>query len=71
MHRANGRLRSLLRVLLGLEIYIFRSSLLMNDWNDLEKKTFSLDAEAMNALFYALDKNESNRVYACDSAFDI
>ena len=37
-------------------------SLPMNHWNDLEKKTLSLNPRAMNALFCALDKNEFNRV---------
>ena len=39
-----------------------RSSLPINDWNDLKKKTFSLNTRAMNALFYILDKNEFNRI---------
>ena len=43
----------------------------MNDWNKLEKKTFALNAKAMNALFCALDKNEFNRVSICETAFDI
>ena len=43
----------------------------MNDWNDLEKKTFSLNAKAMDALFCALDKNEFNRVSICKMAYDI
>ena len=37
-----------------------KSSLPMNDWNELEKKTFTLNAKAMNVLFCALDKNEFN-----------
>ena len=48
-----------------------RSYLPMNQWNDLEKKTFSLNTRAMNALFCALDKNEFNRVSTCEMAFDI
>ena len=43
----------------------------MNEWSDLEKKYFSLNAKAMNALFCALDKNEFNRVSLCETAFDI
>ena len=39
-----------------------KSSLLMNEWNDLEKKTFSLYIKAMNVLFCALDKNKFNQV---------
>ena len=35
-----------------------KSSKPMNEWNDLEKKTFSLNTKVMNALFCALDKNE-------------
>ena len=37
-----------------------KSSLTMNDWNELKKKTFTLNAKAMNALFCVLDKNEFN-----------
>ena len=48
-----------------------KSSLPMIDWNDLEKKAFTLNAKAMNALFCALDKNEFNRVSICETAFDI
>ena len=48
-----------------------KSSLLMIDWNELEKKTFTLNAKAMNALFCALDKNEFNRVSVCETAFHI
>ena len=43
----------------------------MNYWNELEKKTFALNAKAMNALFYALDKNEFNRLFICETTFDI
>ena len=43
----------------------------MKEWNDLEKKTFSLNARAMNALFCALRKNEFNHVSTCETAFDI
>ena len=48
-----------------------KSYLPMIDWNELEKKTFALNANAMNALFCALDKNEFNRVSICETAFDI
>ena len=47
------------------------SALPMNHWNDLEKKTFSLNAKAMNALFCTLDKNEFNRVSMWETTFDI
>ena len=43
----------------------------MNEWSDLEKKYFSLNAKAMNALFCALDKNEFNRISTYETAFDI
>ena len=43
----------------------------MNEWSDLEKKYFSLNAKAMNALFCALDKNEFNRISSCETTFDI
>ena len=48
-----------------------KSSLPMIDWNELEKKTFTLNAKAMNALFCALDKKELNRVSVCETTFDI
>ena len=48
-----------------------KSSLPMNDWNELEKKTFTLNTKAMNALFCALDKNEFNRVSICETTFNI
>ncbi|CAL9075375.1 unnamed protein product [Musa textilis] len=48
-----------------------KSSLLMSEWNESERKIFALNAKAMNALFCALDKNEFNRISICESAFDI
>ena len=48
-----------------------KSSTLMKEWNDLEKKTFSLNARGMNALFCALDKTKFNRVSICEMVFDI
>ena len=48
-----------------------KSSLLINYWNDLKKKTFSLNAKAMNALFCALDKNEFNRVSIYEMTYNI
>ena len=48
-----------------------KSSLPMNDWNELKKKTFTLNAKAMNALLCALDKNEFNQVSICKMTFDI
>ena len=43
----------------------------MNECSDLEKKYFSLNAKAMNALFCTLHKNEFNRISMCETAFDI
>ena len=43
----------------------------MNEWIDLEKKIFSLNARAINTLFCALDKNEFNQVSCCETTFDI
>ena len=43
----------------------------MNEQNNLEKKIFSLNARAMNALFCALSKNEFNRISICETTFDI
>ena len=48
-----------------------KSSLPTNNWNELEKKTFTLTAKAMNVLFCALDKNKFNRVSICEMTFDI
>ncbi|CAL9113833.1 unnamed protein product [Musa textilis] len=42
-----------------------------NEWSDLKKRSFSLNAKAMNVLFYALDKNEFNQISMCEMAFDI
>ncbi|CAL9097919.1 unnamed protein product [Musa textilis] len=42
-----------------------------NEWSDLEKRSFSLNAKAMNALFCALDKNEFNRISTCKTVFEI
>ena len=46
-------------------------SLPMNDWFELKKKTFALNAKAINVLFCALDKNDFNRVSICETTFDI
>ena len=45
----------------------------MKDWNNLEKKTFSLNARTMNTLFCALDKTKFNQVSTYETAltFDI
>jgi len=40
-------------------------------WTDDEKKSANLDAKAMNALLYALDKNEFNRVSTSTYAYQI
>ncbi|CAL9121338.1 unnamed protein product [Musa textilis] len=42
-----------------------------NELSDLEKRSFSLNAKAMNALFCSLDKNEFNRISSCETTFDI
>ncbi|CAL9079475.1 unnamed protein product [Musa textilis] len=42
-----------------------------NEWSDLERKSFSLNAKAMNALFCVLNKNEFNRISSCETTFDI
>ena len=44
---------------------------LMNEWNDFEKKLFSLNTKAINALFYALGKNEFNQISICETAHKI
>ncbi|CAL9076263.1 unnamed protein product [Musa textilis] len=42
-----------------------------NEWSDLEKRSFSLNAKAMNALYCSLDKIAVNRISTCETAFDI
>ena len=44
-----------------------KSSTPINEWND----NFSLNARAMNVLFYALNKNEFNRVFIYKMAYEI
>ena len=39
--------------------------------SELEKRKMSLNSEAMNALFCALDKKEFHRVSSCESAQEI
>ena len=48
-----------------------KSSKPINEWNDLEKMTFSLNAKEMNALFCTLENNEFNRVSICETAYEI
>ena len=48
-----------------------KSSKPINEWNDLEKKIFSLNTKAMNALFCALEKNKFNRISTYETAHDI
>ena len=54
-----------------VELGFQKSSKPMNKWNNLEKKTFYLNARAMNILFCALDKNEFNRISTYETACDI
>ena len=39
-----------------------------NAWSEKQKKSVNLDANAMNVLFYALNKEEFNRVSTARSA---
>ena len=48
-----------------------KSSKLMNEWNNLENKIFSLKARAMNTLFCVLDKNEFNHISLCENVYEI
>ncbi|CAL9078428.1 unnamed protein product [Musa textilis] len=43
----------------------------MNEWLDLERKSFSLNGKAMNVLFCTLNKNEFNQISICKMTFDI
>ena len=54
-----------------VELGFQKSSKPMNEWNDLEKKIFSLNTRAMNALFCALDKNEFNHISLCKTTHEI
>ena len=40
---------------------------LKKDWDDLDKKLAQLNAKAMNILYYALDANEFNQTFTCNS----
>ena len=40
-------------------------------WSHTQKTDATSNAKAMNMLFYALDKNEFNRVSMCTSAYEI
>ena len=42
----------------------------INEWNDFEKKSFSLNVKAMNVLLYALDKNKFNRISIYETVHD-
>ncbi|CAL9113183.1 unnamed protein product [Musa textilis] len=42
-----------------------------NEWSDLEKRLFSLNAKAMNALYCSLEKTKFNRISTCETTFDI
>jgi len=42
-----------------------------NTWSDDQKRNANLDAKAMNVLFYALTKEEFNRVSTVTSASQI
>ena len=54
-----------------VEFGVEKSSKLMNEQNALEKKTFSLNAKAMNALFCDLDKIKFNQVSMYETTYDI
>ena len=40
-------------------------------WTNEEKKTATLDARAMNALYCAIDENEYNRISTCETAYQV
>jgi len=41
------------------------------EWSNIQKVDAASNAKAMNMLFYALDKNEFNRVSVCQTAYEI
>ena len=46
-------------------------TLYYSSWSDEVKKTATLNAKAMNALYYDIDQNEFNRISICDTAYKI
>ncbi|CAL9078763.1 unnamed protein product [Musa textilis] len=42
-----------------------------SEWNELKKKSFSLNAKAMNVLFCALNKTKFNCISTCKTTFNI
>ena len=44
---------------------------LIYDYNENDKKLASINANAMNFLYYALQRNEFNRISTCINAYDI
>ena len=40
-------------------------------WTNEEKKEATLDARALNALYYAIDENEYNRISTCETAYQV
>ena len=37
------------------------------DWDETNKKLVQLNAKTMNVLYYALDTNEFNQIFTCNS----
>ena len=54
-----------------IEVIYEKTSTPCDQWTEDQKKSTNLDAKAMNVLFYALDKNEFNRVSTFTSAHQI
>ena len=54
-----------------VEALYTKSTTNYNAWSDEQKKSANLDAKTMNALFYALNKEEFNRVSTARSANQI
>ena len=48
-------------VVKGTEVVIIEN----NDWDECDKKTFTINIKVMNILFCALNKNEFNGVFIC------
>ena len=44
---------------------------LEGEWDEFDKKIAQLNAKIMNFLYYALDANEFNHIFTCNSAKEI
>ena len=41
------------------------------EWDECDRRNFQLNAKAVYALQYSMDRNEYNRIFQCNSAKEI